>query len=456
MCRLMAETPTLSALYVLLRRVAARADSLLTHERLRNYPLIFVVLGAVILTSSTVQRLMNPAVFGPVLPDYLAHWTGGALLLDGYGTDLYSIERQVGVQAPIRGTESVVAWFVSPPLVAALYAPLSLVGYPASAGVWLVVNVVLLAACLRSLRTVAPTLMARRSGIVVLVLCASAPVFELLGGGQDSAFLLAVWLLAIRLIAGRQQFLAGCVLGLALLKPQHVVLVPLALLVTRRLGALSGFAVMGLLQAGLSLALVGPVGVGHWVGALTGSGFGEQVQQDQAWKMVSVPAFLHSVLPESVPSAIGSILAVVVLVAAAAVLALQLVRRQRSRDEIVVAGEDGHARGPDGMLVLIATLSTTVVFSPHLVVYDAVLFFPVALFLLENRPTVAVRLSLAAVFCTMWLAPAFYLTAGQYAWPFSIGAAPWTAIPLVILWIESLRLLAQPIRTDARPKRTAA
>jgi hypothetical protein len=456
MCRLMAETPTVSGFYVLLRRAAVRADSLLTHERLRNYPLIFVVLGSVILAISMVQRLSEPAVFGTVLPDYLAHWTGGALLLDGFGADLYNTERQVGVQAPISGTSSVLAWFVSPPLVAALYAPLALVNYSASAALWLIINVVLLAACLRSLRLVAPILMARRGGLVVLVLCASAPVFELLGGGQDSAFVLAVWLLAIRLIAGRHQFFAGAVLGLALLKPQHVLLVPVVLLVTRRLGALSGFLVMGLLQAGLSLALVGPVGIGCWVDALTGGGFGEQVQQGQAWKMVSVPAFLHAVLPESVPSAIGTILSILVLVTAAVVLVKQLVRRRRSVRQPVAAGEKGHARHTDGMLVLVATLSTTVVFSPHLVVYDAVLFFPVALYLLENRPTVAVRLSLTAAFCTMWLAPAFHLTAGQYAWPFSIIAAPWTAIPLVILWIESLRLLAQPVGTDVRPKRTVA
>ncbi|MHA7285391.1 glycosyltransferase family 87 protein [Arthrobacter sp. MDT3-44] len=415
-----------------------------------------MVLGPVFLVISTVQRLLDPAVFGTVLPDYLAHWTGGALLLDGYGSDLYGIERQVVVQAPINGTTSVLSWFVSPPLVAALYAPFALIEYPASAGVWLVINLVLLAVCMRSLRTLAPGLVARRRGLVVLVLCASAPVFELLGGGQDSTFVLAVWLLAIRLIAGRHQFLAGAVLGLALLKPQHVVLVPVALLVTRRFGALSGFVVMGLLQAGLSLALVGPVGVGHWVGALTGSGFGEQVQQDQAWKMVSVPAFLHAVLPESAPSAIGSILAVVVLVAAAAVLAQQLMRGQRSLSQPVAAGEQRPARSSDGMLVLIVTLSTTVVFSPHLVVYDAVLFFPVALYLLENRPTVAVRLSLAAAFCTTWLAPVLESTAGRLAWPFSIGAAPWTAIPLVILWIESLRLLAQPVETDLQPKRTVA
>ncbi|OUM40041.1 glycosyltransferase family 87 protein [Arthrobacter sedimenti] len=452
----MAETPSPGGLRAALRRGEVRADSLLTRERLRNYPLILVVLGAVSLTISTVQRFVDPAVFGPLLPDYLAHWTGGALLLGGSGMDLYSIERQVGVQAPISGTSSVVAWFVSPPLVAALYAPLVLITYPASAGAWLVINVVLLAVCLRSLRTVAPTLIARRRGLVVLVLCASAPVLELLGGGQDSAFVLAVWLLAMRLIAGRHQFLAGAVLGLALLKPQHVVLVPVVLLMTRRFGALSGFLVMGFLQAGLSLALVGPAGVGRWVDVLTGSGFGEQVQQDQAWKMVSVPAFLHAVLPESAPSAMGTVLAVVVLVAAAAALALQLVRRQRSRGETPEAGEQGPARGLDGILVLIATLSTTVVFSPHLVVYDAVLFFPVALYLLENRPTVAVRLSLAAAFCTTWLAPVLQSTAGQLVWPFSIGAAPWTAIPLVVLWIESLRLLAQPVRTDARPKRTVA
>jgi hypothetical protein len=451
----MAETPTLSGFRTALRRGVAHADSLLTHERLRNYPLIFVVLGAVLLAVSIVQRLSDPVVFGAVLPDYLAHWTGGALLLNGYGTDLYSIERQLGFQEPINGTSSVLSWFVSPPLVAALYAPFALLEYQVSAALWLVINVALLAACLWSLRLVAPTVIARRGGLVALVLCASAPVFELLGGGQDSAFVLSVWLLAIRMTAGRHQFLAGAMLGLVLLKPQHVLLVPLVLLATRRLGALSGFLVMGITQVGLSFALVGPAGIARWVGAIAGSGFAEQVQQDQAWKMVSVPAFLHAVLPEGAPGAVGTVLTVVVLSAAATALVLQLVRARRGA---IAAGGGGErqVRSADGMVVLIATLSTIVVFSPHLVVYDAVLFFPVAMFLLEHRPTVTVRLSLAAAFCMMWLAPVFHLTVGQLAWPFSVGAAPWAAIPLVILWIESLKLIAQQVGPGVRTRITIA
>jgi hypothetical protein len=430
------------------RRWALRVDGLLTRERLRNYPLIFLCLGAVVLGVSTVQRLLDPAVFGAVLPDYLAHWTGGALLLDGRVGELYDVGAQAGIQERVTGPSSSLSWFVSPPLVAALYAPFALLDYPASAGLWLVLNLALLAACLRSLSIVAPRLMARRGRLVVVVLCASAPVFELLGGGQDAAFVLAVWLLAIRLMTSRHQVMAGAVLGLVLLKPQHAVLVPVVLLVTRRFGALWGFVVTGSVQGAVSLVLLGPAGVLEWVGALTGSDFTGKVQQGQAWKMVSMPALLHGLAPGLMTGAVSSMVALLVLVAAATVLVLMLLRAQRSVVREAITAVDPTA-------VLMAALCTTVVFSPHLVVYDAVLLFPVALFLLERRPSVAVRLALMAAFITSWLAPALYLGFGQLAWPLSIGAAPWTAVPLLILWVESLRMLTQPAGS-LPPTRTPA
>lgn len=218
------------------------ADGLLTPERVRRYALVFVVLGALLLVGSAARRVLDPAVSGAVLPDYLAHWTGGRIVLAGGGEGLYDPLVQSAVQVAALGPTSRLAYFVSPPPVAVAYLPLALLDYGASAAVWAALSAAVLAGCLLALRLVAPSLMRRRGGLVVLVLLASAPVLELSGGGQDSAMVLGVWLGGLELLRRRSDLLAGMVLGLGVLKPQLVVLVPLLLLLTRRRAALAGFA----------------------------------------------------------------------------------------------------------------------------------------------------------------------------------------------------------------------
>ena len=63
--------------------LAHRIDAIVVRERLRNYSLIIVAFGAV--------TVLATAVLAPdkVLTDYLAHWTGGRMLLDGRGGLLY-------------------------------------------------------------------------------------------------------------------------------------------------------------------------------------------------------------------------------------------------------------------------------------------------------------------------------------------------------------------------------
>jgi Gpi18-like mannosyltransferase len=429
-------------LRLVLLRVASGVDRLLTQERLRNYPVIFVVLSSVLLTLSTVQRIASPELFGSITPDYLAHWTGGALFLDGRGADLYDIEAQRAVQADIIGPSTSLSWFVSPPLVAVLYAPLAALDYTSSALIWSLISVLLLAACLWSLRDLAPRVMSEHPRLVVLIVCASASVVELVGGGQDSVFVLAVWLVAIRLIRSPHQVLAGAVLGLALLKPQHVVLVPLVLLASRRLAALGGFVLVALLQTALTLLVVGPGATMQWFAAISGGQFTEQVQAGQAWKMVSIPAFLHALVPQNLHP--GSMTLIVLMVIAAA--AASLVRRVLNLPLLESHGRKNRAAlivDSDPVALLIAALATTVAFSPHLVVYDAILVVPVALFLLEHRPSRTVRLALVVFFATTWLAPTLHIAADGLPWPLSVLDAPWSAIPLLVLWWESMKLVQQ-------------
>ena len=73
------------------------------------------------------------------------------------------------------------------------------------------------------------------------------------------------------------------------------------LLITRNYRALAAFTVVCTAILGASVGLVGIEGLVHWVSAISSPLYMEQVQQGQAWKMVSLPA-LAQAAPHRGPS----------------------------------------------------------------------------------------------------------------------------------------------------------
>ena len=409
-----------------LRHLVRAVDGLITPTRLRNYPLILIVAGSLGLVAATIIRIMDPATHGAFLPDYLAHWTGGRLLWDD-PHNLYDPRTQNQVQSESIGTTTGLAWFVSPPIVAALYAPLALIPYNVSGLVWLGLSSALLVWCVLSLATLAPKLMKHKRKLVVLAVLAAPPTFELLGSGQDSAVVLLLWLIGIRLFQTNHPLWAGAVLGLGFAKPQLVLLIPLVLLATRNYRALAAFSAVVAAVSGVSLALVGLDGVGKWTAAISSPLYMVEVQQGQAWKMVGLPSFVQALLPPAWGAAIAPLLTAASLPIGAAILLLPILRLRNT--------------GMDSQAVWIATLATTVTFSPHLATYDAVLFIPVVIFLLERRSTTFLRVATVLAFALMWMVAPLHIAALSQPWPLSILDAPWSALPLAAIWLESIRAL---------------
>jgi hypothetical protein len=415
-------------------RFVRRFDRLITVDRLRNYSIIFIIAGALGVVTSSVLRIIDPTIQGAFLPDYLAHWTGGGLLFSSDHGDLYDPVTQHKFQERAIGATTKLSWFVSPPIVAALYAPLSLMEYYPSGIVWFVLSSSMLVWCILSLKTLAPNLMLRKRTLIILAVLASPPVFELLGGGQDSVFILAIWLIGIRLLTARHAILAGAILGLGFGKPQLVLLVPIMLLATRNYRALGAFAAVFTALLGVSAGLVGVEGLHQWVATLTSPLYMDQVQQGQAWKMVSLPSFVLALFPPDWGSWLATNLTWSSLPIGVGIL---LLRMRRLRNLPV-----------DTQAVWVSTLATTAAFSPHLAVYDALLLIPIVLYLLERRSSPFVRVSAVAAFGLMWLAPILHVAAGSVPWPLAIIDAPWSAVPLAAIWFESLKALT-PRSLDA-------
>ena len=109
-------------------------DRVLTRRRVRDVSIALLVAN-VVLYSLVVARGRFPfdAQGTLVLPDFLlAHYTGGALALRG-GHALYDVEAQATLQRGITGDPRIIDIYLSPPLVAYVYAPFALLPYAAPA-----------------------------------------------------------------------------------------------------------------------------------------------------------------------------------------------------------------------------------------------------------------------------------------------------------------------------------
>ena len=400
-------------------RLTLTLDRWINAERCRNYSIILIVLGyGLILVTTFLGHLPNTAFGETVLPDFLVHWTGGRLVLNGQLDSLYDQGAQLRVQTAAVGQTSKMAWFIAPPFVGLLYAPLAGLPYLASAGVWTLLSAMMLLIALKLARPLAPSISSARWRMVVLVCFASQPVLELLGSGQDSAFSLLIWVAGTRLILVRRDVLAGVVFALGLCKPQLFVLVPVVMLMQRRFQALVAWLSTASVLALTSVRMVGVDGVQNWLMLPFGDAYRQAVHVGMAWKMQGLPSFATSVMPPGLARAadVVGLLAILVIL----VLFIAAYRRWPM------------SYGDAGIWAFAAL--TTVLVSPHLFVYDLVVLLPAVLYLLERHGTPLVHMALFALFVITWIAPAGHFLGGAAPWPISVVGAGWGAVPIFILW----------------------
>lgn len=238
-------------------------------------------------------------------------------------------------------------------------------------------SVAMLLTALKLARPLAPNLTMARWRMVVLVCFASQPVLELLGGGQDSAFHLLVWVAGTRLVLAHRDVSAGVVFALGLGKPQLFFLVPVVLVLQRRFRSLAAWVSTAGVLAVISVAMVGVDGVQEWLMLPFRDAYRDAVQVGQSWKMEGLPSLVTSLMPPGLAREAG----VVSLLASVVILALFIDACRRWPA----------SHGDVGMWAFAAV--TTVLVSPHVVVYDLVLLLPAVLYLLERENTPTVRVS---------------------------------------------------------------
>ena len=294
------------------------------------------------------------AIGGRLGGDYPEFHGAGRIVRQGDGHRLYDPVIQARSQRDLfpPGEPPGHLDFAYPPVVAAAYAPLSLLPYRLS---YAVHTGLLMAALAVALRLLSPAVDAlRRRPWVVYALALSAyPMFRAVGAGQNTALTVLAVAAWWRWRWDGRPFLAGLAAGALLYKPQFAVLFLVAVVLDRSLPAQLGALTSGL---ALWLASAAVAGVG-WMG-------------DFVAHAVDLPSMEQGVvgtssvsLPHAVQELLGSgAAATAVAVAAAAacgVAALVVWVRRRGLD------------APYQLRAVGALAAAAVLVPPHVIFYDA-------------------------------------------------------------------------------------
>lgn len=173
--------------------------------------------------------------------DFLSFWTTGQMLHDH--ANVYDVAAHTATQRAFYASDDGHTAFFYPPTFLPFCWPLGLLGYFPALALWLVATgaayLLALRAWLKQVGLAQPLL---------VLFAAFPPVLIAVTHGQTS-FLVAALLGLGALLVPRQPWLAGLLLGLATIKPQFGLLVPVALLLTREWRAIGG-AVLGAVLLG--------------------------------------------------------------------------------------------------------------------------------------------------------------------------------------------------------------
>lgn len=165
----------------------------------------------------------------------------------------------LGLPHPVSGVR-----FVSPPIVAAGFEPLSRLEPRQALVVFLVISLLaMLAAGSLIARFLMPGVATPPRVVVVCVAVASMPASWGIALGQLDALLFLV-VVAGLVLASRLPVLGGALIGVLAIKPQLFLLIPVALLIGRQWRMLLGVAITGALLAVSTVWMLGPSHALDW------------------------------------------------------------------------------------------------------------------------------------------------------------------------------------------------
>ncbi len=334
----------------------------MTAKRLRAYGLIV----AAVIWSVYVWNMASPGCRdrgGSVKGGDFAHlYVLGTVALEHRGTDLYNIAAQKDLMAQRVPQAAGIYYFpIYPPQVAVALAPLARLPYGTALLAWLSLGCLLYLVCCWKLLQCCPDIGGHRL-LICLLAVAFPGFFQAVLWGQTSFLALACFALMFLALRSKRNFAAGLALGLLAFKPQLGLAAAVALLADQDWAALFGTALAAIAEFAVGWLYFGFSPIIQWIRSVTHIFDAMARLEPKPYQAYSLRIFwtlLH------IPPRISLFLYFI----SAAVILFFTITVWRSSLPLKVR--------------FAALLFSTVLVSPHLIVYDTVILAPAFLFLGE-------------------------------------------------------------------------
>jgi len=219
-------------------------------------PFLFAALAYLLVVQMALCVMsVRPALEGHA--DFRTFYCAGYLVRTGHGRQLYDYEMQKQVQNALVSPSDVALPSEHPAYEALLFVPFSLPSYRVGYFLFIGFNSALLVISAWLMRPYLTGLTAVWTMLPFALFLLFFPAGIALMQGQNSILLLALYSGAFVAIVAGNDFLAGCLLGLALVKFQIALPVVALFLIWRRWRMIAGFAVSGFAVLIASIWLVG-------------------------------------------------------------------------------------------------------------------------------------------------------------------------------------------------------
>lgn len=248
-----------------------------------------VMLGVLVLTSTRgIDR--NGYLLGS---DFLSFWTVGNMLQAG--SDPYDAGAHAAAQRVFFASEAGYTAFFYPPSFLPFCLPLGLLGYFPALCAWLLATGVAFGVALRSWGRAAG------ANLPFWIAVLAFPAVPIVITHGQTSFLVAALLGLGAILVPRRPILAGLLLGLATIKPQLGILVPLALLLTGEWKVIAAAAAGSIALAAVSTLAFGTDSWAGWIAAsaraqdamVSGAvGYAKMVSPFAALKLLRAPAII--------------------------------------------------------------------------------------------------------------------------------------------------------------------
>jgi hypothetical protein len=198
------------------------------------------------------------------LLDFSEFYAAGEIVRQGLGKNLYDLRLQAEFQLQVAPVH---AFYLRPPFEALLFLPLTYLSYRTAYAAWVVLSLVMLAGAARLMQKNTNVLGALAQytrgipvdfGLLFILFLSFAPIMNCFMIGQDSVLLLLIYTLVFLALKRGRELEAGGILACGLFK-FHLVLPFAIIFALRRRGSfLSGFALIGVGLAAISMFICGP------------------------------------------------------------------------------------------------------------------------------------------------------------------------------------------------------